>query len=102
MKREAKSFSLLIVTILMVTQLLALAPVAQAAQGNRSRTRMMRRIPPPSRSVSSSSSSGIQGNRWCFRRCRREYARCLNWAGGNRGRRRACAVRYRRCLNRCS
>lgn len=100
MKRKAARFSMLAATFVMVIELFAFAPIVQAEpQGNRQRTYSMR--------VDPSSQPGRRGRRrsggynWCGRRCRREYSRCLSYAGNNWGRRRACAVRYRNCVRRC-
>jgi hypothetical protein len=109
MKRETRGFSLLVVTLILVSQLVTFAPVAQAIQGeNRNRTYSMRADPPakPAKQVARSRAINRAINQGgtqyrCYRRCRREYSRCLYWAGGNRGRRRACAIRYRNCLRRC-
>ncbi|MBD0370896.1 MAG: hypothetical protein ICV60_08685 [Pyrinomonadaceae bacterium] len=103
--RKATRFSLMAVTVILITQLYSVISVSQAFQSeNRNRTYSMR--------VDQPSQPGMRGRRgrrgrggygnWCWRRCRREYSACLGYAGGNAGRRRACAVRYRNCIRRCS
>ncbi len=105
--RTAMRFSLMAVTIILVTQLYSIIPVSQASQSeNRNRTYSMRVDP----NTQTDNGRGRRGRRrgrggygnWCNRRCRREYSACLGYADGNAGRRRACAVRYRNCLRRCS
>ncbi|HEY0324172.1 MAG TPA: hypothetical protein VGC66_24715 [Pyrinomonadaceae bacterium] len=102
MRREAASYSLIVVTIILATQLFALVPISQSAQNENKRTTSMR-VDPAANSASSSRGQGSSRSRRsrCYRRCRREYNRCLTYAGRNQYRRRACATRYRKCLKRC-
>lgn len=93
MKREATRFSLLIVTIILVTQLAALSTVTQAAQTQRGKQTYMRKIP--------SEGQVSSGQRRCLRRCKREFERCIEQAGGSERRRRACEARGRNCVRRC-
>jgi hypothetical protein len=97
MKRKAVRLSLMAVTFILVMQLFTPVPVSQAGQGNRKRTYSMRIDP---ETPSQGRGRRKQGN-WCFRRCRRQYNRCLIYAGTNWGRRRACTVRFRNCVKRC-
>ena len=97
MKKDAKRFYLLVVAFVLMTQVFALAPVAHGTPQGNKRT-YMKKIPPPMQPTTNTSTG--QDYR-CRRSCRRQYNRCLYWAGTNRGRRRACAVRYRNCLKRC-
>ena len=100
MKREVTRFSMMAVVVLLVTQLYSVVPPAQAFQNNnRPRTYSMRIDP----NTQPGRRRGQQGRQnWCYRRCRREYSRCLSYAGSNWGRRRACIRRYRNCVRRCS
>ncbi|HKS28785.1 MAG TPA: hypothetical protein VJS44_13250 [Pyrinomonadaceae bacterium] len=98
MRRKATRFSMMVAVVILVTQLYSVVPVSQAFQGNRNRTYSMRVDP----STQPGRGRGRGGQNWCYRRCRREYSRCLEYAGGNAGRRRACARRYRNCVRRCS
>lgn len=97
MKREAARFSMMAVTFILVTQLFAPAPVSEAGQSERQRTYSMRVDPQPG----SQDQGRRRGRSWCYRRCRREYNRCLAYAGNNWGRRRACQIRFRNCVRRC-
>lgn len=94
---KPKRFYLLAVIVILVTQLYSTVPVAQAFQGDRTYSM---RVDPPSQPGSRRGRG--RGQNWCYRRCRRQYSRCISYAGNNRGRRRACIVRYRNCLRRCS
>lgn len=99
MKREATRFSMMAVTFILVTQLFAPVPVSEAGQSERQRTYSMRVDPQPGQGQGRRRRRGGEG--WCYRRCRREYDRCLAYAGNNWGRRRACQIRYRNCVRRC-
>lgn len=99
MKREATRFSMMAVTVILITQLYSSVPVSPAFQSeNRPRTYSMRVDP----NTQPGRGRRRGGQNWCYRRCRREYNRCISYAGENRGRRRACIIRYRNCLRRCS
>ena len=93
MRRETTRFSLLIVTLILVTQIFALYTTTQAVQPRKNKQTYMRKIP--------SESQVSRRQRRCLLNCRREFQRCLNWAGRNQGRRRACEVRGRNCVRRC-
>jgi hypothetical protein len=111
MRRGAAQLFLLSITFILVMQLFT--PVQAAAQGNgrgngqgRNRKYSMR-IDPDSqpgqrRRQRRRAERMMQRGNWCYRGCRRQYAQCLNFAGGNQGRRRACAIRYRNCIRRCA
>lgn len=101
MKRKAMHYSMMLATFMLVTQLFAFAPVSQAGQSERRQRTYSMRVDPSAQPGTRRMRRRGQQN-WCYRRCRREYSRCLSWAGGNMGRRRACAVRYRNCVRRCS
>lgn len=106
MKGVVSRLLLASVTLILVTQLFAPAGAAQCGGQGRNRKYSMR-VDPSSQTGEQrrgrrrrGEGTGQRGN-WCHRRCRREYAQCLNNAGGNQGRRRSCVVRYRNCLRRC-
>lgn len=101
MKRASARLFLMTATFVLVTQLFPIVPISQGGQNNnRPRTYSMR--VDPETQTNSRRRRRPRSQNWCYRRCRRQYGRCLYWAGNNRGRRRACVIRYRRCLRGCS
>ncbi|HEX8747180.1 MAG TPA: hypothetical protein VF717_08260 [Pyrinomonadaceae bacterium] len=105
MKREVTRFSMMVVIVMLVTQLYSAVPVSQAFQSDNRPQRRSMRIDPTTTTTTtqSSQSTGQQGGQnWCYRRCRRQYSRCLSYAGESRGRRRACTIRFRNCVRRCA
>ena len=101
---KVKRFSMMSIAFILFTQLFMPATIPQAAQGGTKRARAMRVDPNPGMNSARGEGRRRRGNSGqgrCYRGCRRQYSRCLYWAGGNRGRRRACAVRYRNCVRRC-
>lgn len=93
MIREAIRFFLMILVFILVTQLYALSPPAQAVQTNGNKQTYMRKIP----------SSGKISSRQkrCVERCKPALDRCLAQAGNSEKRKRSCAVRARNCARRC-
>ncbi|HEX8174703.1 MAG TPA: hypothetical protein VF543_06250 [Pyrinomonadaceae bacterium] len=100
MKREVTRFSMMVVIVMLVTQLYGAIPVSQAFQSDNRPQRRSMRIDPQTEPGTRTGQRG--GQNWCYRRCRREYSRCLSYAGRSWGRRRACAIRYRNCVRRCA
>jgi hypothetical protein len=101
MKREATRFSMMAVIVILVTQLYTIVPVSQAFQSENVNQRTYSMRVDPGSQPGRGRGRRNQSYR-CQRRCRREYSRCLSYAGTSWGRRRACAVRYRNCVRRCA
>lgn len=93
MRRRSTRLSILIVIFILVTQLAALSTVTQAVQPQGNKQTYMRKIPPQGQ-VS-------RGQRRCLQRCKREFERCIERAGGSERRKRACESRGRSCVRRC-